>query len=45
MMLVLIILRLYIFAGGNTFRRWQGIPLLAIYAAYVATLAVFAVRF
>ena len=35
MMLVLMVLRLCIFARGDRFRRWQGIPLLAIYAAFV----------
>lgn len=44
MMLVLIILRMYIFAGGKTFKRWQGIPLVAIYVAYVTTLAIFGTR-
>ncbi len=44
MMLVLIILRMYIFAGGKTFRRWQGVPLVAIYIAYVAAMAIFGTR-
>ena len=42
MVLVLLLLRLYIFTSGGTFRRWQGVPLLLVYAAYVATLVVFA---
>ena len=36
MILVLGLLRGYIFINGNTFRRWQGVPLLAAYAAFVA---------
>ncbi len=44
MMLVLIMFRLYIFADGKTFRRWQGVPLVAIYIAYVAALAFFGTR-
>ncbi len=44
MMLVLIIFRLYIFADGKTFKRWQGVPLVAIYVAYVVTLAIFGTR-
>jgi cation:H+ antiporter len=39
MMVVLLLLRLFIFAKGDQFRRWQGIPLLLAYAAFV-TLAV-----
>ena len=39
MMLVLLLLRLYIFMPGNRFRRWQGAGLLAVYAVFV-TLAV-----
>lgn len=35
MMLVLLLLRLFIFSPGDKFRRWQGIPLLAIYIAFV----------
>ena len=42
MVLVLLLLRLYIFSSGGTFRRWQGVPLLLIYVGYVAALVVFA---
>jgi len=35
MLLVLGLLRGYIFINGSTFRRWQGVPLLAAYAAFV----------
>ncbi len=34
MMLVLILLRIYIFTSGSTFRRWQGVPLLVIYIIF-----------
>lgn len=36
MLLVLAMLRVFIFLPGRTFRRWQGVPLLAAYAAFVA---------
>ena len=42
MMLVLIMLRLYIFADGNKFRRWQGVPLVLIYIAYIAAVLAWA---
>lgn len=46
MMLVLILLRLYSLRGAQSFRRWQGIPLLAIYVAFVTILiTVFGVGF
>jgi cation:H+ antiporter len=35
MMVVLLLFRLYIFAPGNTFRRWQGVLLMAVYAVSV----------
>lgn len=38
MMLSLILLRLYFFSGGRSFRRWQGIPLLAVFFGYYALL-------
>jgi hypothetical protein len=34
-MVVLLLFRLYIFAPGNTFRRWQGVLLMAVYAVSV----------
>jgi len=34
MMVVLILLRVYIFTSGSSFRRWQGVPLLAIYVVF-----------
>ena len=34
MMLVLVLLRLYIFMSGSTFRRWQGVPHLIVYVAF-----------
>ncbi len=34
MMLVLILLRTFIFLSRDRFRRWQGVVLLAVYAAY-----------
>lgn len=38
MMLALGVMGAYIFTSGKTFRRWQGAPLLAIYAAYLLIL-------
>ena len=38
MMLVLIQLRFYIFINHKTFRRWQGVPLLVLYAAFIVVL-------
>jgi len=38
MVLVLVLLRLYIFTSGGSFRRWQGAPLVGIYVVYVAAL-------
>jgi cation:H+ antiporter len=35
MLLVLLLLRIFIFLPGDRFRRWQGIPLLAAYVAFV----------
>ncbi|MHC4294900.1 MAG: calcium/sodium antiporter [Planctomycetota bacterium] len=43
MMLVLILLRAYIFTSGSTFRRWQGIPLLVIYVIFTALAVKFGV--
>ena len=31
----LVLLRVYIFTGGKTFRRWQGVPLLGLYLWYI----------
>ena len=42
MMVVLLLLRAYIFIGRESFRRWQGIPLLAVYVLYLAALVVYA---
>jgi len=42
MMVVLVLLRVYIFAPGKSFRRWQGLPLLIVYAAYVFALVKYA---
>jgi len=44
MLAVLLLLRLYIFTGGGRFRRWQGLPLLAIFVGYVAALLTLAPR-
>lgn len=44
MMLVLMLLQTYILMPGNRFRRWQGIPLLAVYAAFVALAAMLGLR-
>ena len=38
MMVVLVLLRLYIFTPGKSFRRWHGLPLLAVYVAYIVVL-------
>ncbi len=38
MMVALLLLRFYIFTSGKSFKRWQGIPLLALYVLYVARL-------
>ena len=35
MMLVLGLIRVYIFCKGNTFRRWQGVPLLVVYVGFI----------
>lgn len=35
MIVVLMLFRSYVFFGRNSFRRWQGIPMLAIYVAFV----------
>jgi len=40
MMLVLILLRAFIFISGDRFHRWQGAVLLAIYVGYYAVLVV-----
>ena len=42
MMLVLVMLRIYIFADNDKFRRWHGVPLLAIYVIFVAGLLIWA---
>ena len=36
MLLALLLLRSYTLARGDTFRRWQGVPLLALYVVYLA---------
>ncbi len=33
-----ILFAIFIFSGGATFRRWQGLPLLALYIGYLALL-------
>ena len=38
MMAALIMLRLWIFIGGKSFSRWQGVPLLLLYGAYCVLL-------
>jgi len=38
MMVALVLLRLFIFHRGDTFRRWQGIPLLLVFAGYYVAL-------
>jgi cation:H+ antiporter len=35
MMLVLLLMRGYVFMNRDTFKRWQGVPLLICYAAFV----------
>jgi len=35
MMIVLALLRIWIFFPGGTFRRWQGVPLLGVYVIFV----------
>ncbi len=42
MLAMLVLLRMYIFAGGTRFRRWQGLPLLALYGGYYAVVVLFA---
>jgi cation:H+ antiporter len=42
MLALLVLLRIYIFMSGNTFRRWQGVPLVLIYIGYVIALIRFA---
>ena len=34
MMLALVMLRVFIWMPGHTFRRWQGVPLLALYVVF-----------
>ncbi len=41
MMLVLVLLRVFIYASGRQFRRWQGGLLLAIYLVYVVLVVEF----
>jgi len=38
MMVALVLLRLFIFHRGETFRRWHGVPLLLVFAGYYAAL-------
>ena len=40
MMLALTLMGVYIFTNKATFKRWQGVPLLAIYVGYVVILLV-----
>jgi len=40
MMVALTLMGVFIFTGGATFRRWQGLPLLGLYAGYLALLFV-----
>ena len=40
MILALVMLRVFIFTGKTSFRRWQGLPLLLLYAGYCAVLLV-----
>ena len=40
MMLALTVMGIYIFANKSTFKRWQGVPLLAIYVGYLVVLFV-----
>ncbi len=42
MLAVLILLRLHVSTSSGTFRRWQGVPMLALYVGYVAALVGFA---
>jgi len=35
MLAVLVLFRVYILSGKDTFHRWQGVPLLAVYVAFV----------
>ncbi|KPK85974.1 MAG: hypothetical protein AMJ81_02310 [Phycisphaerae bacterium SM23_33] len=42
MLAMLILLRIYIFTSGSSFRRWQGVPLVALYVGYYASLVIFA---
>ncbi|MFW6066268.1 MAG: calcium/sodium antiporter [Planctomycetota bacterium] len=35
MMFVLILLRIFIFTSGSSFRRWQGVPLLGAYVVFI----------
>ncbi len=45
MMIVLLLLRGYIFLSGTTFKRWQGVPLLIVYIAFIVVLVtVFGVK-
>ncbi|HUS90813.1 MAG TPA: calcium/sodium antiporter [Phycisphaerae bacterium] len=43
MMLVLVLLRVFIFFSGDRFRRWQGAVLLAIYVGYCIAVVKFGV--
>jgi cation:H+ antiporter len=40
MMIALALMGTYIFTSGTSFKRWQGVPLLALYAGYFAAVAV-----
>lgn len=44
MMGVLLLLRVYIFTTGRQFRRWQGLPLLAVYVIFVVLTLKFGAR-
>ncbi len=38
MLVALVLVRVYIFISPKRFSRWQGVPLLALYAFYIARL-------
>ena len=40
MMVALVLFRLFVFGRGGRFRRWEGIPLLAVFGGYYAILLI-----
>ena len=40
MMVTLVLFRLFVFGRGGRFRRWEGIPLLAVFGGYYAVLLI-----